>query len=169
MNTNEINFFLKNTYGFKGIYPCNMIPKVNCRPAIYVINTSPVTPSQIRKKGVIAGEHWVVVALTRSHKAVYFDSFGFPPKEPDIINFVADNSNSLRYNTRMLQNPTSRVCGVYCVDFVLQLSKGVSLRAYISGFKNDLYHNDKEVVERLICLLSTRHRSLKSKLKKLLN
>ena len=153
MNTSQINACLKNEKQFVGSFPCNYIKVTRKRPAYYVINTSRWQHRDVNK--IQEGQHWVVVVLKENGKGLYFDSFGLPPLQPDIITYLEKTCpRGYKYNTQTLQNPSSSACGVYCADFIANHSKGVNLRKYLSNFTSDSVSNDKLVVKRTTCLSS---------------
>lgn len=166
MITNEINQCLKRVKGFVGTFPCNEIPPPKSYPSHYVINTARLDAKE--RRPIVEGKHWVVLTLKTSGTCEYFDSFGVQPTQPDIVNFISEHCNkNLKYNTQMIQNPLSRACGVYCVDYILARAAGVSVREYLRRFTPDLLSNDELVVTRVLCQLSALPPHLRSKLKSL--
>lgn len=157
MDTRQINRSLKRVKGFQGTFPCNHIPNLprnGLKTTIYfVLNTA----RYIRKKDknhskskTVAGKHWVVLVIHPSHKAEYYDSFGLPPEQHDIREYITNNcANGCTYNTQMTQNPLSRTCGVHCIDFIISRSSGISLRDYVTDFRTNLIENDQLVVKRV--------------------
>lgn len=81
MNTADINDQLNNILNFQGTMACDQLPvhEVWKRPAYFVVNTDPSSGG---------GLHWVVIVLTDNGPNEYFDSFGFPPESPFIIQFL---------------------------------------------------------------------------------
>lgn len=169
MITNEINECLKGVKGFVGTFPCNEIPVVPFRPAYYVVNTAPLKPV-INVNSVVSGKHWVALMFKDGGSCEYFDSYGMPPNQADIVTFVSTNcKKTFKYNTQMLQDPLSRVCGVYCIDYILNRSKGIKLESYLGSFTADYRVNDRRALERVTCQLSARRPSLRLNLKTLLD
>lgn len=166
MNTNEINQCLKNQKSFVGTFPANMIKPQFRLPASFVINTSP----WMENRNSSQGTHWVALYITKKSKGVYFDSFGLPPMQRDIRLFIEHHcTGGFKYNTQTLQHPLSSVCGVYCIDFVMNIESPGSLRIYLSRYKTNLQLNDKLVVDAVTCRLSTSQQHLASKIRALLN
>lgn len=194
MNTGEINKSLKHVPHFKGTYPCNMIPPPppfspsptrrrhhhhhpddNDQRAVasYVINTAKLGKrNRPISRNVVAGEHWVALFLNlRNKTGEYFDSFGLPPIQDDVTEFIARHClHGCTYNTQILQDPTSQACGLYCIDFILFKSgklTGTSLEApcehpasmaaYLTAFHTDLSANDQLVFKRLRNFLRSRN------------
>lgn len=166
MNTSQINMCLQHVPGFIGTFPCNMIPRVERVPSIFVVNTARIEGSN--KRRVVPGKHWVVLFIHKDRKCEYFDSFGMQPLQKDIVSYISYSCKKLKYNTQLLQDPLSRTCGVYCIDYIVQRSKGTSLKKYLAQFTSDTSTNDRLVVDRTTCLLSARRLSLRLNLKSLL-
>lgn len=165
MDTNEINKCLEKTKGFIGTFPCNMIPEPTSGQCYFVVNTSP----WVEGKSKVQGSHWVAIVCKTEGKAIYFDSFGLPPLEKNIVRFLGTFcKRSYKYNTQSLQSPYSSVCGAYCIDFIQQIEAGASLRSYVSEFTSNPLDNDKIVITRT-CQSLTQQSRLRSKLKTLLH
>lgn len=171
MITSEINKCLETVSSFNGTYACNRIPKANILPASFVVNTAPLTAADNHTpKTVVEGKHWIVLILHISGKAEYFDSFGIGPTQPHIAAYIAKHSTSLKFNNRLLQDPFSKTCGVWCIDYIIQrMRQNVSMRAYITSFLSAPDISDRQVVDRVTCGLSARQRLLASKVKNCLS
>lgn len=170
MNTLQINKCLDGIGSFGGAHACNMIPTPKLLPVYYIVNTKPLTIDDRKKSGVIDGEHWIVIRLNKDGKCEYFDSFGLPPHHGEITAYLSKHcSKGVKYGNLMLQNPFSRTCGVWCLDFIIQKEFGRSTAHYLSDFKTDLEANDRLVVKRTQCLLSAPLRLLNLNLKTFLN
>jgi hypothetical protein len=148
MITNEIDELLSNIHEFIGTFACNKIPHVKQRPAFLIINTAPL-PKKVDNEGVIQGKHWVAIRLSRDEDNEYFDSFGFPPKQQDIVNYLSSCGKLLEFNTQQLQDTLSDVCGAYCVDYVRNRAHGIGFKQYLGSFGHDPLANDKAVVNRV--------------------
>lgn len=146
MLTNEIDLLLSDINDFIGTFACNRIPDVIQRPAFFVVNTAPLPEKPHRK--IITGEHWVAIRLS-DHENEYFDSFGEPPSQPNIVEYLAKQGKVLQHSTQMIQHPLSDTCGVYCIDYVRERSNNVSFRKYLSFFTADQDANDRKVVDRV--------------------
>lgn len=169
MITNEINECLRGVNGFVGTFPCNKIPVAAFRPAFYVINTARWEHTNETSR-VISGKHWVALMLKEGGSCEYFDSYGMAPNQVDIVMFVSTNcTKTFKYNTQMVQDPNSRVCGVYCIDYILARSAGTKLEKYLGSFTSNHKLNDEQAVDRVTCLLSARRRSLRLNLKALID
>ena len=122
---------------FKGVFASNELPKfVSSYPAAFILNTQPRSKS---------GEHWVAIFLNAKYNGEYFDSYGFPPMNQNVIRFLKRNTAKWTYSKKVLQNPISLMCGGFCIYFLVKKSQGQSLRYILSTFKNNAVENDNKV------------------------
>jgi hypothetical protein len=141
MNSREVEDLLSNVRMFVGVYSRDTMPNTNHRPIAFVVNTDSKTEP---------GEHWNAVVLLPGGFAEFFNSFGFPPLHPCEQSYIDKHAwNGMKYNMRTLQHHESKVCGLYCVDFIRSRANGSSLRQYISNFSGNLKLNDDRVFERV--------------------
>ena len=68
-----------------------------------------------------SGTHWTCYFLS-PEKCIYFDSYGLPPP----IELVNYTGRGLYYNTFILQDTKSPICGHLCLFVLSELSKGKS-------------------------------------------
>ena len=143
MYSDEIQAMLSDVDGFVGVFPSNHLPNVGHRPASFVVNTAPIPDKY-------GGDHWVAVILKQNSKGEYFDSFGLPPLEHNIADYINKTcSNGYKYSMKMIQGRSSSLCGLYCVDFIRQrLVHKKGFDAYLAGFNTDFKANDRLVVCR---------------------
>lgn len=135
MNAKQINSILKHNSWYGGCFARNSQLKRRKSPVAYVINTD----SKSEK-----GEHWVVLVILSSNKCEYFDPLGFPPLHADFVkltNFCG--KKSLIYSSKCIQNPSSSLCGNYCIDFINKRSKGWSMSRYLGQFSRNTTINDQ--------------------------
>jgi hypothetical protein len=134
MDTNEINFYLKNFKQFKGTYPRDMLPKTIPNNSCIVINTD---------KSTQPGQHWVAVFKNIEGTVEYFDSFGLPPLLAEIIKFLDRISpDGWYYNKITLQSVYSDTCGMYSVYYLTARCRGLTIEEFISIFSNKPKLND---------------------------
>lgn len=95
---------------FKGVFASDALPSKFTLPAAFVINLSPKTEK---------GTHWIGLYIKPNGTAHYFDSYGFPPKNTSIRNFIRLHSNKLKYNKRQLQHLSSVKCGKFVCLFIV--------------------------------------------------
>lgn len=136
--TNLVNEDRRLARIFRGVFAADTLPAFlsSCTSHAFVVNTHPHYKS---------GEHWIAIFITPFKKAIYFDSFGLAPWQPEICKFIQNNSLTLVYNSTPIQSLISRTCGLFCVYFLQAMSKGASLTQMLSAFNpfdpvyNELY------------------------------
>ena len=138
MDTHQIDSILKKDrftkHDFRGVYACDQLPKRYVpRPSAFVVNTDPST---------LPGEHWVAIYITRDGEGEYFDSYGQPVKLPEIKTFLKKNARRTYHNRRPLQGPWTAVCGQYCIFFLLQRCRGLTMTKIVNLFSLDKRDND---------------------------
>jgi len=107
----------------------------------YVINTD---------DSHLPGTHWVAVYFPQEGCVEYFDSYGLPPLDDDIIDFMRRNAQTTRFNNVKLQGIDSMVCGQYCVYYLHHRSLGYSLEHLVTYFDRHSSRNDDKV-DRWFC------------------
>jgi hypothetical protein len=116
---------------FAGVYARNKIPKVPKQKRIaYIVNTDPANKP---------GKHWVAFFLTRK-TIYYFDPYGIPPHG---FHRILRSRKNVCYFGQRLQG-MGRMCGHYCLYFILAMQTNLSLEI----FGSDLSANDR-IVKRL--------------------
>lgn len=141
LTTSQINNLFPSNSGFSGAFAADRMPSPKAFPWVMIVNTDPHDEP---------GEHWVTIVLKDNHKAVYFDSFGFPPLVPQIQRYLELNAfNGIKFNCSTLQHPNTTSCGYWCVLFVHHYLKGWSLKKFISFFSGrlgvDLVRNERKL------------------------
>ena len=104
---------MQNKKDFLGCFAMDRLPPFHNRfPKFMVINTQ--KSSQPR-------EHWVALVLTEK-KCYYFDSFGWPIMEENILRYLESHYEKINYSETSVQDITSTYCGAYCVCFLLSVN-----------------------------------------------
>ena len=94
------------------------------------------------------GEHWLGLVLLRK-KCFYFDSFGIPIINENILNFLA-TYDKVTYSNICIQSATSLQCGKFCIAFVKCVRSNISYNNFLSLFERvDLNKNDK-LIENIV-------------------
>jgi hypothetical protein len=143
-----VNFFQNKTNQlnkmFLGVFPVNLLPLVpQTKPCGLIINLDP---------DYLPGSHWVAIYMPENGPSIYFDSFGFSPRNNLIIAFLKrQSSTGWVYNSTRFQNLTSSVCGYYCILFLLCCFKGISLHKFQHTFSSNYLLNDKQVLQIINC------------------
>jgi len=130
MGTVQITCTLKDIPTFLGVYPSDLLPTFIHKTGTVIINADPHTRD---------GSHWLAIDFDIPlSTAFYFDSYGRPPSDPNILSFLKHNCAVWGYNTLSLQEPMSVVCGQYCCLFTRYMHKGITplhiVRLFTAGF-----------------------------------
>ena len=133
MDTTTIKRLLKTYKCFKGVFPSDQMPYHYELPLNIIVNTDP---------SYKPGQHWVGVSINREGVGYYFDSFGFPPTVPSIVEYLNKKSKYWSFNQTKLQNAKSTTCGNYCVLFMIFRCNNLSPRKFISQFTENSVEND---------------------------
>ena len=97
------------------------------------------------------GSHWLAIRVDRETIEV-FDSLGFETKyfahyPKLLINFLARFSFNKRVIcSPVLQPPTSKLCGLYCIYYVLNRQTKTFVEC-LSLFSSNLLRNDLELIK----------------------
>ena len=111
-----------------------MLPKKILRPCAFIANTHPSTKP---------GEHWVAIYVSPKGKGEYFDSYGLPPLQKDIKNYMEEQCpNGWKYNPFVLQDANSFTFGYYCVLYVISKSHGLKFCTFVKLFYKNKLVND---------------------------
>ena len=104
----------------------------------YIVNT---------ERSIKAGEHWVAVIFNNDGNVLYFDSYGLPPLETEIIDFLDNHSFSWSYNRQRLQSLQSKICGLYCIFTLDAAARGYNIQKYLQQkfLSTDHHRNDRDV------------------------
>ena len=100
----------------------NSLKQATESDGVFIFNTQPSTKS---------GEHWICVIIN-SRVVYYFDSFGRHPKYfPRVAEILTLQCRIIEWNSFLLQNTSTTVCGDYCILFALCYAIGWSLQNFI--------------------------------------
>lgn len=137
MDTCQVNkTFFKNKL-FKGVFPCDQLPEIGESDLPYglIVNTDPASKP---------GEHWIAMFVNENNHAEIFDSFGKPPTNKFIIEFIENNTNSSCYNIVRIQHDLSEKCGQFAIGYIKSRLNKFSSEEFISLFnQGDLLENDQ--------------------------
>ena len=143
MYTYEIQYVIDHGIWIKNLQAkvCakDQLPRQNpTHVKAYIVNT---------ERSNKAGEHWVAVIFNNNGDVLYFDSYGLPPLETEIINFLDNHSSSWRYNRQRLQSLQSKVCGLFCIFTLDAAARGYNIQKYLQQkfLSTDHHRNDRDV------------------------
>lgn len=142
MNTIELVHALRNNATtkkfFKGVFPCDHLPRIIRKPACVIANTDPANKR---------GTHWVAFYFPSKGPAEYFDSFGNYPSNKFFRRFLHANSKLFVNNKKRLQSAFSSTCGHYCSVFLYSRCKGKSLKRFLRRFSlKEFGENDDKII-----------------------
>ena len=120
MNNGELESIIKQdpvvNEIFLGVFPRDKLPTSVSVSSCLIANTDTLGSP---------GKHWVAM-YKEGNRFEFFDSYGrkaFPN------NFIS--TNVYEYNSKVLQNPLSAVCGEYCLYYLYYRSRGESLDSIV--------------------------------------
>ena len=162
MNNHQIEYYLENDPKFLGCFPHDSLGDLRVAPnsssssILGGHQTGVLTRLSPRKtKSIIIntdsgrGEHWVAMVLTGG-KCFYFDSFGLPIINTNILNYVNTKKyKTVTYSNQCIQDYLSTSCGLFCIAFVMYVKNRKDYLSFLSIFKEDLRCNDS-VVKNLL-------------------
>ena len=110
------------------------------RKAVLIVNLS--------ARG-IRGTHWVSIAWLPKKKIIlYMDSLGIDPRIfKEISQFILRHTEGLYKRCHLLTNAiqyrNARTCGLYCILWVFQFSRGWTLKRFASLFSQNRLNNER--------------------------
>lgn len=118
---------------FLGVFARDQIPLKLKYPSSLILNTD---------KSNQKGEHWLAIYYDKDGKAEFFDSFGRHPAEFKLENYMQKTSTKWDYNSKQLQSFQSKICGYYCVLFIMYRSRGYEMKEFLEKFSDFNLIND---------------------------
>lgn len=136
---NNVCKYLKN---YQGTFSCDAIkkPNLNINISTYIFNLS-----KLNEKG----SHLVAIQInSKDKKVIYFDSFGLPCSNKDILSFIFSVNNKYEYNSKQIQHFDSNYCGMFCLAFVMFHDTNKKFINFLRMFNSDkIIKNDNIVVD----------------------
>ena len=141
MDETEIENILQKNKNFLGCFASDQLPSFpSTFPKSMIINTDTANSS---------GEHWVALVLKKK-SCFYFDSFGLPVMNNNILNFLSENYKKFTYTNVCIQSAYSDHCGKFCIAFIKHVHSKYSYDTFIKQFNFvKLYKNDL-IVENIL-------------------
>lgn len=121
---------------YAGAFPVDALSTliVSGRPKHLIYNVSP---------SYTQGSHWISVFLNKDLSAVVVDSLGMKPSCPVVLSFLRRHAEKIIYSSKLIQNPSSAACGLYCLSHGLASARGYRLDHWLSQFGPCLEANDR--------------------------
>ena len=125
MWSNDIELLMRTYDNFLGCFPYDKLPKIkrSNRNWCMIINTG--------ESGTV-GEHWVALKR-KGDMYYYFDSFGLPIVDRDIIKFMRD-CEKVHYSKICIQDINSFKCGKFCIVFIKIVNSLIDYLNFIKCF-----------------------------------
>lgn len=118
---------------FIGVFPRDRLPIHIPYPSSFIINTH--TSKQ-------PGEHWLALYYDKDRNVDFFDSYGHSPKFFNLESYLDKTSTRIKFNSKQLQSFSSKLCGYYCILFILYRSRGFSIEFFVEKFSKNELIND---------------------------
>lgn len=118
---------------FKGVFPCDRLPKRFSLPAAFVVNLSGHNSR---------GSHWIGLFINKNRDAEYFDSFGFPPSQKNILSFLKAHCKKITFNKKQIQHIVSSKCGKFVILFILCKMYDKNVEEILKKFSTNLSVNE---------------------------
>jgi hypothetical protein len=145
MYTNElVDLLNKNYYSrryFCGVLALDEVPlkKINHQCA-FIVNT---------QKSSQPGQHWFGVFVPRHGPIEYFDSYGQPPRQQRIYDFISVNKRGFIYNNKRIQSHNSENCGQFTLFYIYFRCRGYTMKQYSKFFMPENFHYNDRFIEYL--------------------
>ena len=150
LSKEEINTLLKKTLRllrFRGVFPCDLIPKRMKWNEKAIVNTDP---------HFLPGLHYIAVCVRRRREILYFDPLNLNIERsfPTLFAVLKErNVTVIRALKSPIQAPSSKFCGFFCIEWLLLLQyPHVKLKAYRKKEKY-LKENNKICVQNIIKMI----------------
>lgn len=95
---------------FGGVFASDCLPKPKTHYSSFIVNLDPHTSP---------GSHWIAVHF-RQKEGYYFDSYGLPPSDKNILKFIKNNADIIVYNKHCFQDDSTTTCGYFCLYFLFR-------------------------------------------------
>lgn len=140
MNSKQISVNMTKLLGdfFLGVFPSDKLPKnINAVPCAFIANTDSSDKP---------GKHWVAFFIGTNFVVEYFDSYGLSPTLPAFKNYVSCFKKCI-HNKKQLQGFLSSTCGQYCMYFIMEKWKGISMEKAVEKFSKNYEENDSMITD----------------------
>jgi len=118
---------------FLGIFSRNNLPRKFVYPCSFIFNSD---------KNTGKGEHWLSIYFTKDEKCLFLDSLGLGPQFYGMEKYIKKRATFLSFNKHPIQSMESNFCGLYCLLFILIISRGISFKKFLQHFSLKTIKND---------------------------
>lgn len=120
-----------------GVFSSNNIPATRRQKILFICNLSRYNEP---------GTHFVGVMIDkRKKKAEYFDTYGLPCINHDILLYLDKYVNRVQYIKNQIQHLNSNYCGVHCMAYILSKKINMSMKQFIKIYKNNNLHRNDDI------------------------
>jgi hypothetical protein len=121
---------------FHGVFAFDTVPvKIPFKPWAIIFN------EDVSNK---PGSHWIAAFCPAEGDGEYFDTRGSPPARGSKINKLL--GKNYVYNSLLVQNALTSVCGQHCLYFIFQRCKGIEFKDILSGYNlSNTLQNDEKI------------------------
>ena len=125
MDNYQIKRKVGNDPRFSGVFCPEELPELEKRPVGMIIN--------LDKCGG-EGTHWVTYWINKDGSGEFFDSFGRPPNNRIIKNYISKTCKELTYSQTTLQHADAETCGMYCIFYLKHKLQNKSMNDILQHF-----------------------------------
>lgn len=128
-----------------GVFPSDKMPKPQQRayPFAFVVNTD---------KHTLPGKHWCVFFIISKYRCEFFDSYANEANyySSYFRSYIEENKFIVNQNYKRLQSNTSNVCGHYCLYYLYNRCRNISLDKIVQPFSSSNFVNNDLFVYNFI-------------------
>ena len=124
---------------FTDVLPPDRLPReIRKTPRGYILNTD---------ASDMPGSHWIAMYMTEDGKGEFWDSYGQAPGfySQNFNQFLDKHCVTFKWNRRILQAPSSDVCGQYTLFFALHRCRRIPMSTIANMFTGGKEWNDELV------------------------
>lgn len=134
-----------------GVFAADQIPFHRSTPFGFIVNTDPQS---------LPGKHWIACYVDSNNVLEIFDSYGNSSNIRSLfINRYMKDFHRTMINPKRLQSSNSRVCGQYCLFYLMCRCRGYTMTDITNIFSQDFELNDQYVFDfidtRFYCCMYT--------------
>lgn len=138
MWSTEIENILQTSKNFLGCFAMDELPYFPQRlPASLIVNTDISTGT---------GVHWLALVM-EGDECFYFDSFGLPILEENLLKFLEPHYNVVTYSDVCVQHIDSNKCGEFCILFIKFVNSKSTYEKFLSQFNLFKIAENDDIVE----------------------
>ena len=138
MWSTEIENILQTSKNFLGCFAMDELPYFPQRlPASLIVNTDISTGT---------GVHWLALVM-EGDECFYFDSFGLPILEENLLKFLEPHYNVVTYSDVCVQHIDSNKCGEFCILFIKFVNSKSTYEKFLSQFNLFKIAENDDIIE----------------------